>query len=85
MNLRRVMWAAGAFFYAFLWVLALNGVTSLVAPLTVPVVLALLVYLGIQLNKYLGTAPRRPRFLDPVHDDPVHDDPVHDDTEGDHS
>ena len=59
----------GGLFYVFLWVLAANGVTSLVAPLIIPVVLALLVYLGLALNKFLGIAPRSQHFDDPEDDD----------------
>lgn len=69
MNVRRVVLALALLFYAFLWVLATNGVTSLIAPLTIPVVLALLVMAGVQLNKYLGITPRSPRFEEPP-DDP---------------
>ena len=49
-------------FYAFLWVLATHGVTSLVAPLVIPVVLAILVWSGLALNKYLGIRPRSQHF-----------------------
>ena len=59
----------GGLFYVFLWVLAANGVTSLVAPLIIPVVLALLVYLGLALNKFLGITPRKQHFDDPEDDD----------------
>ena len=59
----------GGLFYVFLWVLAANGVSSLVAPLIIPVVLALLVYLGLALNKFLGITPRSQRFDDPEDDD----------------
>jgi hypothetical protein len=69
-SVRRAAWIGGLVLYAGLWVLAANGVTSLVAPLTVPVVLAVLVWLGLQLNRYLGLAPHRPRF-DDGEDDPT--------------
>ena len=62
------MLIVGGLVYAFLWVLAANGVSSLVAPLTIPVVLALLVYLGLALNKFLGITPRRQHFDDPEDD-----------------
>ena len=71
MRLTRIMVVVGVLVYAFLWVLAANGVTSLVAPLTIPVVLALLVFLGLQLNKFLGITPRKQHFDDPKdHDTP---------------
>jgi hypothetical protein len=53
--------------YVFLWVLALNGAGSLVAPLLIPLVLAVLVAGGVALNRYLGLAPRQQHFDD--HDD----------------
>ena len=68
MRLTRIMLVVGGLVYAFLWVLAANGMSSLVAPLTIPVVLALLVYLGLALNKFLGITPRKQHFDDPEDD-----------------
>ena len=68
MSLRRVMLVLAVLAYGFLWVLAANGVSSLVAPLVIPPVLALLVFLGVQLNRYLGIAPRQQHFDDPKDD-----------------
>lgn len=70
MSVRRVTVVVGLAFYAFLWVLAANGVTSLVAVLVVPLVLVLMVWLGLALNRYLGLAPRRPHFRHPEDDPP---------------
>ncbi len=64
MSVRRAAAVVGLLIYALLWVLAANGVTSLVGPLAVPAVLALLVFLGLQLNRYLGLTPHRPKFDD---------------------
>lgn len=64
MSVRRITWIVGVLLYALLWVLAVNGVTSLIAPLAVPLVLAVLVWLGLRLNRYLGLTPHRPRFDD---------------------
>jgi hypothetical protein len=50
--------------YVFLWVLALNGAGSLVAPLLIPLVLAVLVAGGVALNRYLGLPPRQQHFND---------------------
>lgn len=58
------MIALGVLLYGFLWVLAANGVSSLVAPLTIPVVLAVLVAGGVALNRFMGITPHRPRFQD---------------------
>ena len=55
-------------FYVFLWVLALNGVSSLTPILVVPPVLAALVAFGVWLNNFMGITPRRPRFVDPEDD-----------------
>jgi hypothetical protein len=51
--------------YVFLWVIALNGASSLVAPLLIPIVLAVLVAAGVALNKYMGITPRKQHFNDP--------------------
>jgi len=67
-RLTRIMLVVGGLLYAFLWVLAANGVSSLVAPLTIPVVLALLVYLGLALDKFLGITPRKQHFDEPEDD-----------------
>lgn len=56
--------------YVLLWALALAGASSLVAPLTIPLVLAVLVALGVWLQRYLGLAPRRPRFEEPPREEP---------------
>jgi hypothetical protein len=63
-SVRRVSWIVGLLLYALLWVLAANGVTSLIGPLAVPAVLAVLVWLGLRLNRYLGLTPHRPHFQD---------------------
>lgn len=52
--------------YIFLWVLAFNGVSSLTPLLAVPLVLAVLVALGVWLNRFMGITPRSQRFQDPV-------------------
>ncbi|MFI5034868.1 MAG: hypothetical protein ACHQFZ_01520 [Acidimicrobiales bacterium] len=70
MSVRRATAVAALLLYAGLWVLAANGVTSLVAPLAVPAVLAVLVFLGLRLERYVGVTPRRPRF-DDGEDDPA--------------
>jgi hypothetical protein len=51
--------------YLGLWVLAAAGASSLVGPLLVPLVLAVLVGGGVALNRFLGTSPRSPRFEEP--------------------
>ena len=66
MSLGRVMAVLGVLVYALLWVLALNGASSLVGPLAIPPVLAVLIGGGVQLNRFMGTTPRRrEHFNDP--------------------
>lgn len=48
--------------YIFLWVLALNGASSLIPLLAVPLVLAVLVAFGVWLNRFMGITPRRQHF-----------------------
>ena len=49
-------------------VLAANGDSALVAPLLVPAVLAVMVALGVALNRFMGIEPRKQHFHDP-HDE----------------
>lgn len=64
MSVRRVTLIVGLAIYGLLWLLALNGATSLVEPLAVPLVLAVMIALGVRLNHYLGLPPRRSHFRD---------------------
>jgi Ca2+/Na+ antiporter len=50
--------------YIFLWVLAFNGASRLIPVLAVPLVLALLVAVGVWLNRFMGITPRRQHFQD---------------------
>jgi hypothetical protein len=63
-SVRRATMIAAFALYVLLWVIAASGATGLVAPLAVPAVLALLVWLGLQLNRFLGLTPHRPKFDD---------------------
>jgi hypothetical protein len=54
----------GFLVYVFLWVLAANGDSQLVAPLLIPAVLAIMVALGVALNRYMGIEPRKQHFDD---------------------
>ncbi len=62
MSARRLAWALGLVVYVLLWLIALHGATSLIAPLVIPPVLALLVYAGVWMNRFLGITPRRQHF-----------------------
>jgi membrane protease YdiL (CAAX protease family) len=64
MIMTKTMLIIGALLYAFLWVLAANGDNELVAPLLIPAVLAVLVALGVALNRFMGIEPRKQHFRD---------------------
>lgn len=64
MIVTRIMIVVGVIFYVFLWVLAFNGVASLVAPLAIPLILAVLVAGGVALNRFMGITPRKQHFQD---------------------
>ncbi|HET9090167.1 MAG TPA: hypothetical protein VFN54_07705 [Acidimicrobiales bacterium] len=70
MRATRVAWVIGIVLYLVLWGIALDGASSLVAPLVVPVVLAVLVYAGVLLNRFLGITPRRQHFAEREDDPP---------------
>jgi hypothetical protein len=55
--------------YVLLWVIALNGATDFIGPLLVPPVLAIIVALGVALNRFMGLTPRQQHFRD-REDDP---------------
>ena len=64
MSARRIALVLGAALYLLLWVIALNGASSFVAPLLIPLVLAVLVAVGVALDRYLGITPRQQHFDD---------------------
>jgi len=51
--------------YIFLWVLALNGASSLEGPLAVPVILAVLVAVLVWFQRFMGFTPKSPKFSEP--------------------
>jgi hypothetical protein len=60
----RVTIVVGVAVYALLWVFALNGATSLVGPLTVPLILGVIVALGVALQRFIGLPARKQHFRD---------------------
>ena len=50
--------------YAFLWVLEINGVTSLLTPLAIPLILGVMIAGGVALDRYLGVKPHKPKWTD---------------------
>jgi hypothetical protein len=61
----KTMLVVGFLVYVFLWVLAANGDSQLVAPLLIPAALAVMVALGVALNRFIGLEPRKQHFNDP--------------------
>jgi hypothetical protein len=64
MIMTKTMLIVGFLVYVFLWVLAANGANELVAPLLIPAVLAVMVALGVVLNRFMGLEPRKQHFND---------------------
>lgn len=64
MRASRIALVLGGAFYVLLWVIALHGASNLVAPLLIPLVLAVLVAIGVALDRYLGISPRKQHFDD---------------------
>ncbi len=62
MTWRRGALIIGGALYLLLWGLALDGASSLVAPLVIPLVLVVLVVLGVALDRFLGVPHRSPHF-----------------------
>lgn len=62
--LRATLIVAGLL-YVTLWVLAFNGAADLVVPLAIPAILGAMIALGVALQRFMGIAPRRPRFRHP--------------------
>ena len=54
--------ALGTFMYLLLWIVALNGGSRMVAPLTVPLVLGVLVGGGNWLNNFMGIKRKAQEF-----------------------
>ncbi len=59
---RRAALIVGAALYLLLWALALDGASSLVAPLVIPLVLVVLIVLGVALDRFLGVGHRSHHF-----------------------
>ena len=52
-------------FYALLWAIALHGASTLVPVLAVPLILAVLVAVGVAINRFVGITPRAQHFVEP--------------------
>ncbi|HEY1761463.1 MAG TPA: hypothetical protein VGG17_02615 [Acidimicrobiales bacterium] len=50
--------------YVFLWVFALNGASGMVPLLVVPLILAVMIALGVALQRFMGLPARKQHFQD---------------------
>ncbi len=64
MIMTKTMAVVGVLIYAFLWALYAYGDSQLLAPLLIPAILAVMIALGVALNRYIGVEPHRPHFDD---------------------
>ena len=62
MKWRRLGIVLGGLVYILLWMIALNGGSRLIAPLTVPIVLIVLVGGGNWLNNFMGIKRKPQEF-----------------------
>ena len=60
----RTMLVVGVMIYFLLWVVAVNGAGQLVPILAIPGVLAVMVALGVALDRFIGITPRKQHFDD---------------------
>jgi hypothetical protein len=66
MIMTKTMIVVGVLVYAFLWALYAYGDSVLLAPLLIPAVIAVMVALGVALNRYIGVEPHQQHFDDGV-------------------
>ena len=64
MIMTKTMLVVGVLFYAFLWALYANGDSVLLAPLLIPAIIAIMVALGVALQRFMGIEPRKQHFDD---------------------
>ena len=64
MIMTKTMAVLGVLIYAFLWALYAYGDSQLLAPLLIPAILALMVALGVALQRFIGIEPRKQHFDD---------------------
>ena len=64
MIMTKTMLVLGVLVYAFLWALYAYGDSVLLAPLLIPAIIAVMVALGVGLQRFIGIEPRRQHFED---------------------
>jgi len=60
----RTMIVVATLFYLFLWVLVGRGDSQVLPIVVIPAVLAVMIALGVALNRYMGLTPRKQHFDD---------------------
>jgi hypothetical protein len=64
MIMTKIMIVVGVMIYVFLWALYANGDSVLLAPLLIPAILAVMIALGVALQRFIGIEPRKQHFDD---------------------
>jgi len=64
MSVTRITIAVGLLVYVGLWILEFNGANGLLAPLLIPLVLAVMVAGGVALDRFIGITPHKPKWDD---------------------
>jgi hypothetical protein len=64
MIMTKIMLVVGGMIYVLLWALYANGDSQLLAPLLIPAILAVMVALGVGLQRFIGIEPRKQHFDD---------------------
>jgi hypothetical protein len=64
MIVTKIMIVVGVMVYVLLWALYANGDSVLLAPLLIPAILAVMVALGVALQRFIGIEPRQQHFDD---------------------
>jgi len=63
-TMTRTMIVVATLFYLFLWVLVGRGDSQVLPIVVIPAVLAVMIALGVALNRYMGLTPRKQHFDD---------------------
>jgi hypothetical protein len=69
MTVTKATIAFGVLVYGLLWIVALNGASSLIPILAIPLVLAVLVGAGTLMQNFMGIPGRSPKFRRPEDDE----------------
>lgn len=64
MIMTKTMLVVAVLFYAFLWALYAGGASELLPLLLIPAILAVMVALGVALQRFIGIEPRKQHFDD---------------------